>query len=249
MEKRGKKGQVAVFVIVGILIFVAIAILFFIKTGDKKTQDLEIDSIKSYIDSCVESVSREGVYLIAMQGGYFEVPNPKEEYSYIEIPIYWDTKKDYFPDKEVVEEEIMKYIQLALPICLDEFKDFEDSGFSFEIGNLDGSATFKKDVMKIKLNYPISVKKGDATVILEDFSTDVYSDLNKGYEISRLIIEEHKKKGNNFLLGYITNLAYENGIKFETMNFNDNEVLITLILDEEEIHFIYSFIIKYGDGE
>ena len=73
--KRGRKGQVTIFIIVGILFITAIMLFFFLRedllpgTGGKPEENPG-----GFLETCLEDRLIEGTKLISSQGGYIENP-------------------------------------------------------------------------------------------------------------------------------------------------------------------------------
>ena len=102
----GKKGQVVLFVILGIVLLVAVIIgLFLLNTASKQkkildettlqTEAAQLETINSYMKSCLEIAAKDGVYGIMLQSGYDELPlitettfqgRPIQEYDYVYSP-------------------------------------------------------------------------------------------------------------------------------------------------------------------
>ena len=90
-----KRGQVTTFIILGLLIVIAIILLLVIlkvpigelKTGPSEeiARQLQIESIKEYVDSCVKDTANNGLYIIGLQGGYINLPDKVLEIDNIKI--------------------------------------------------------------------------------------------------------------------------------------------------------------------
>ena len=80
MISIGKKGQVTLFIIIGLLILIAIGVFFYVKTyvlKEKLDINLEQDDVaaeakvvQDYLTSCVSGIGKEGVVLLGLHGGY-----------------------------------------------------------------------------------------------------------------------------------------------------------------------------------
>jgi hypothetical protein len=111
-----KRGQVTVFIVIGIIILVAVMLLFFFRSsifGAQLDLALEQDAaqgdalvLQEYVSSCLQDVSIEGLQLLGQHGGYidlsrddvhdkvFEVlADPTEsdavQFNTLEIPYWW----------------------------------------------------------------------------------------------------------------------------------------------------------------
>src|SRR3989338_3902542 len=87
-KKMPKKGQMAIFLIVGILIIVAGAFYFYTTTFTTEsrierklaeTQEVsaEFNPVKEFADQCIYSTALEGLRLIGENGGYTSIDPSK----------------------------------------------------------------------------------------------------------------------------------------------------------------------------
>ncbi len=74
-----RKGQITLFVIIGILIIVVVALIFFLRkpsTGEEAEAqvkvDLELIPIQSFVTNCLYYVGKEGVIRLGAHGGFIQ---------------------------------------------------------------------------------------------------------------------------------------------------------------------------------
>ena len=76
-----KKGQITIFLIIGVIFVVIAGIIFFMRSEGSNidTANLEIQKvpaeltpIKEFTDSCIESVSKDALQKIGLHGGYID---------------------------------------------------------------------------------------------------------------------------------------------------------------------------------
>src|SRR3989344_8845630 len=83
-KKMPKKGQMAVFLVIGILIIIAGAFYFYATTFttesriEKKLAEVqevsaEFNPVKEFVDKCIYSTALEGLRLIGENGGYISI--------------------------------------------------------------------------------------------------------------------------------------------------------------------------------
>lgn len=83
-----KKGQITVFIIIGILLLMVLGIFAYISfmTGDTgsrqeaTTLPLQEEGIKTYVEACLQKTARDGIELIGMQGGYYKTDRFSSNY-------------------------------------------------------------------------------------------------------------------------------------------------------------------------
>src|SRR3989344_3975401 len=72
-----KRGQVTVFIIVGILILAVAGSYFYLRNevfeaDTPVTEATTLDSVQLYVEGCLDKVANEGLKLIGQQGGYYK---------------------------------------------------------------------------------------------------------------------------------------------------------------------------------
>ena len=82
--RKNKKGQITIFIIIGILMLLIAGVVFYLISirGEVSTAEIEeaveeapeeIKAIHSYITSCIDKVSLEGINKIGQHGGYIDM--------------------------------------------------------------------------------------------------------------------------------------------------------------------------------
>ena len=126
-----KRGQVTIFIILGIVIIAAVGIfLYFSEFSLKSLIGMETESISSevlpihnFVTDCVKNMGEDTLYLIGQQGGYSSLPENSLE---IDIPYYFDGEYPFLPGKETIEEQIGDYMSIKMFFCTSGFIDFPD---------------------------------------------------------------------------------------------------------------------------
>lgn len=108
-----RRGQVTIFIIVAVILVVAILFFLFIrnKSSSESSVPLTMAPISNFVTDCVSSTSEDAIWFIGAQGGYNEVPAPKEAYSRIEIPIYLYNDRASMPSVNLVEDEMVTILE------------------------------------------------------------------------------------------------------------------------------------------
>ncbi len=221
-----KKGQVTTFIILGIVIIIIVAGALYFRNIIFKSEfqkELEksrlvpeqIKPIKTFIDGCLEEVSKEAVSIVGMQGGYVKV---KDDFM---IPgqlsntlilnkgsnskvAYWSYKatngilKNEVPSLKEISENIGVYIKENFDKCLNELDIFNDDGFKITKGPIEN---VKVDVLDENVNIivykNIYIEKGGIKFNLDKQLIKVDVALGNLYKIARKILEKENK--DNFL--------------------------------------------------
>jgi len=183
MVKRGKKGQLTIFIILAILV-VAIA-LFFILFWPKMKSDTgpEIDNPYVYIQECIEDKIDETINILSTQGGVME-NTAYYVYDREKIEYLCYTNKNY--QKCVVQEPLL--ISTFEQELHDEIEEETIQCF----GSLENNYKAK--------GFDVDLEKGNTLVDFEEGALVI--DFNASLTLTKVNTEEYKK----FVMRIPTNL-------------------------------------------
>ncbi len=214
-----KRGQVTLFVILGLLILFLIALIIFIIPETETPQETEgrQTEISLFVTGCLEQELEEAVREIGMNAGYIETgqftmqghgfePTYSDYLSFFEgsmnLP-YWATvdrtgfqqshmpplHKQYEGD-DSIESQIERFIEENIDECLGGFSDFEDQGMQVdEISEPVASVEVAEGGVFSELDYTIEVEQADGTTSVSDFESEVPVNLKGVYNLAREITE------------------------------------------------------------
>ena len=254
-KMKNKKGQIAIFILFGIVILIGFGFIFYINQGDtKKNPEVEqaaevsltIAPIKNYVDTCIGDVSQKGIDSISLRGGYYDVINPAS-FLFLDVPHYFYLGNQNFPTKKTIENELSKYISNGLSTCLDNFETFRKIGYDFEFGEISVKSILSK-TLSVTVNYPIIIKRGDSSTNIDRFFYKKDFDFSKLYEILSDFVREHQKNPDFVPIGYLSLSANDNNFLFDISYLPDNAVVYSFIFPDlfrENKTLIWNFASKY----
>ena len=151
---KNNKAQVTVFVIVGILIFSAILIIFFLyDTQIREPEKRDAQEPTQSIAECVNDLVEKAIEDIIINSGYTEMPRLTTIFSYPEgyykdpvlqeIPFLCYTARDYArctPQEPLfiahLEQEIYDSVQPLVNSCFQNLRtNLEEQGYEVTLGN------------------------------------------------------------------------------------------------------------------
>src|SRR3989338_786293 len=162
-----KKGQVTVFIILGIILLLALALIVGIQTEivtfkPEEVFPAEKSQVENYIASCLELVGQEALELVGLQGGYVEVPAKIANDPNLHLKIspqhlvpYWAYGANQaIPPLEQVKKEIDNYIEKNLRPCLFNLEPFQQTYDLVEKSSLfsDTEIAASKVIFKARLD-------------------------------------------------------------------------------------------------
>ena len=184
------RGQVTIYVILGIVIVAALAGVFLLKDYilksefereiDKLGFNDEIEVVYDYFVDCIGEVTYDGLTIIASQGGYLNI----EDYRYpvnplvpftnrldvfgnggLEVP-YWfyessnGVQELRIPTIEGVQGELNEYIGNNINVCTNNFSLFEEYGIK-GFDEFDVETEIKSDKVYVRINTDLTIDYKD----------------------------------------------------------------------------------------
>jgi len=141
-----KRGQVTIFIIIGIVILLGISGYVYLQQNNVIRDFFlpnEIKPIVRYAEACIERVGEDGIKLIGIQGGYINIPqrinaNPQ---AYIDIgfkiPFWYYKGENRIPTRKDMEVELARYIDQNVHTCIDNFSAFPE----FQLNDIEFSTS------------------------------------------------------------------------------------------------------------
>jgi len=250
-----KKGQITIFVLLGIVVIIAFALINFInKEGAKEevikeaefAQNInpEFQPIENYINICLRESSIKSAYTIGWRGGYFVLPLERFDNDYIRVPYYYFNDIDAMPSKGNMESELGFSILKDFRDCIN-LTLFETQGFNFTEEDLDVKATIINDEVIVGLNYSLTAEKGDTKLEFGKFLYRLPVRLGHIYNISKELVDKIIEEPNYIDLTYLTG----QDLDISVINF-DKCTDIYLIADNHSRNdingnYIYMFGAKF----
>ncbi len=262
-----KKGQVVVFLVVGILILLIVGIILFLSSEETKevieseaidtslTQDIK-PQIVSFVENCMKKQAIRGIEISAVQGGRiflnydssFRTENSIISYSYLNGNALLSIGS--------AENDLAKFIDLTMDECTDYFSQFTKEGktiveagsydydqklLSFDLFDslpLKSEVTISDKVILIETKYPLEIKNGDDEFNLDTFTARVPSHLGKSIKDALLI-----SKQENYDLSFFS--EFEPFIK--VIPYDEENTIYSMYYDEESLPPVFMYVV--GENE
>jgi len=180
---RGKRGQITVFIIVGILLLILAALAIFLrgtlterafeKAAEQQQLPSDIAPINNYVELCLQRSLAPGVFLLGAQGGYITPPEGSLTTQNAVVAYGAVDGKPTMPDASVAERQLAGYTEDAISLCLLNLSEFRRQGYDIEAGKPSAIVHVTDDKVLVNLDYPLAVRKGNASYELRFFSANV----------------------------------------------------------------------------
>lgn len=229
MKKSNRKGQLTVFIIIGLLILISIATIIYY-TQVRTTAPLkrviavpdDIQPIYDHIAQCLTDISKQGLERMGTQGGYVNLPayidnNPNAHIKNDALGIsktalwYYDGE-DRTPTLAFMQKELQDHIKTQLPTCVN-FLAFADK-YEIQIASpLTSIVTFTDNQVIAEARWLLNIRVGDKVIQHEQY------------------VAEH-----NLAFAPIVRLASET-MKYENENEWFEDLTIQLLTSNPDIPF------------
>jgi hypothetical protein len=255
-----KRGQVTLYVIVSIIIVGAA--LFFLILWPKiqelgmsdadatKILNEKVPQINGVIKNCIEPIIKNCSILVSIQGGYM---HPAVGYNVGNYTLNYGCIKSTNPatnnlplitkiGKEIVECSQTSDMKRKIDGCINNFNAFrnqigiEAKDYTLSVGDIDTKG------MNINVNYPITLKKAKASLMLSGVDFKIATALGRAYGTAVSIVNDECSTGNFDIDNYVrSNPGSFVTIERQVVGTNTFYYLQTIPLEQEEtlnFHFV-----------
>ncbi len=187
-----KRGQIAFFVILGIVL-VSVASLIFFSGSIRKNlpaagfAKTDFDLVKESIDLCMNDVVERYLFLFLAQGGSFSLSLDEGSIT-IPVKVFYQEGNSYVPTLESLEYDFSNVVFNTIPYCLSQpFPEFEITA-SEPIVSVD----LKHRAAVVDVEYDIEIKsqRKQETQRIKRFSFSYSIEVSKYLDISRSIVAD-----------------------------------------------------------
>lgn len=243
-EKKRKKGQVTIFIIIGIIIVAASILIYQFYPGIKTTLGIEESTPQGYIQSCVEDKLKETVNLISVQGGSV-APENYQLYQNEKIEYLCYTNEFYAPCvvqqpmlKQHMELEIKNEIKETADECFDLLeRSYVGKGYNVELRTGNEKVELLPKRVTATFNHTFTITKGTDAQKYDSFIISADNNLYELIAIANSIIEWETNYGDAETTVYMT---YYPNIKVEEILRSSGNKIYIITNRETEDKFQFS---------
>jgi len=244
MEKR---GQTTLFIILGIVIVAVLVSVFVFREDISKSvaerkeqtivsQEPGISELQEAVDRCVEKTVKDAVYHVALQGGYFVIPDGYETMSGITVAYAYKNGRAMLPSLDKMGDEMALYTAIFMDSCM-------PSGFpglELKTGIPKTSVEFNDDTTVFDLEYSVAAKAGETEYKLrKDYKVALPVRVKKVHQVAQDVVDMLKRKKEidaESLVG--------KGVDIELQPLEDSNAMWTITdsgseLYGDPLHFVF----------
>lgn len=254
-----RKGQITIFVIIGLILAVLILLSFVFKESILEqaskfeitkglTMSTEARRIQSEMQGCIEDLTNLGLIVMGLQGGYSTL-NPRIKYTDTQTVIgyipYYGTAYLYFkgqnlvPTKEMMEKQLADFVTSNIVTCESEYKDVEVT-----YGEASSIAVIQEEKIRLDVNMDVKVKKEAAESGFKTITINVPVRLGAIQDVASNIIDKQiKVSEEEICISCIARIAAENDMTVDVNKIGE-DIFYSLTDEKSRIAgYEYTFLI------
>lgn len=235
-----RKGQVTIFVILGLVLGTLVILSFIFREGvveqaskigiiKELTMREEAKKVQSDMKECMEDKAYDSLIKLGLQGGYIDL----RRLQYTQLPealgldyegtayLYYQGQKK-IPTLKQMQNELEKDLTTRLTNCKKEYKEFTVS-----YGRATPKVEIKENKISFNINWVIEVQKEESKSTVKYVSFEIPLRLKNVRDVINEIIEEQTEE---ICLSCITQAGFENDMKIDIEKIDGD--IFYLITDE-----------------
>jgi len=247
-EKRDKRGQLTIFIIIAIVI-VAIVFGYLFLSGTLSVTSIppNIQPAYSSFLTCLEEDTNTGISVLESQGGYILLPDFEpgsthmpfsSQLNFLGNPIpYWyyvsgnNIQKSQVPTKGDMEKQLGAFIESRVRDC--NLRSYYDEGFLISMSNEPkADVNIKDNEVEVNLDLTLTIEKENDTALIKNHKISQSSKLGKLYDSAKTVYEEEQKNllieqelRDKGIIDLLINLLENNELKLSTLGIKDSNIL------------------------
>ncbi|HLD06946.1 MAG TPA: hypothetical protein VJC16_05450 [Candidatus Nanoarchaeia archaeon] len=205
-----KRGQVTVFIIIGILIVLLAAIFLFLQGRLSLFQPQlavpqHVVPIQGYIEQCIMDSAEPAIRQMAAQGGFLTIPpevsqNPLAHYRLIPdqqqplVPLWFSQGRMREPSISSMERELEERIAADVQGC--SLETFSEQ-FTITAGDPAPEVSITDNEVRITVSYPLTItsKQDNVQTQLTAFRKDIQIPLGRAFSLAKAIHDKENQDG------------------------------------------------------
>ena len=199
------KGQVTIFIIVGILLVLAVTLVIFVRKEIITFKPEEIiptekGKVENFLTACIDQVGHDALVRVGLQGGYIELPFDVVDDNGRRLDIsptlavpYWAYGPETsIPSLQQIKEQIDDYLEENVRGCLFSLEVFQESYDLIEKSELTANTEIVQNKVIFNLHWDVEIRSKGGEIITEviDHLAESPIKLRNVYTVARAILEK-----------------------------------------------------------
>ena len=238
-----KRGQVALFVLLGLVLVLALFLVFYFSQEEShealvKEIPAQFSALHTSLQSCLDATVYQGITLLAHMGGHFPFIGPSQG----AVSYYYKNGEYFIPDLGDLEKSLARYLTLEMPLCF----DFLDYTFQKE-GNLTISfVSLRADSVKVVIKKPFVVGTEGLTTSFDTFTVVVHTSLSSLRDISENLVQD-MIVDSSLCVTCVSDIADTSEFYIAVQEMDDT-VFFVSVIDDSDMYLRYQFLVGLSEG-
>ncbi|MDP3698220.1 MAG: hypothetical protein Q8R47_01395 [Nanoarchaeota archaeon] len=201
----GPKGQVTIFIIVGILLVLAVTLVIFVRKEIITFKPEEIiptekGKVENFITACIDQVGHDALVRIGLQGGYIELPfevvndhtRRLDISPTLAVPYWAYGPETFIPSLPQIKEQIDDYVEENVRDCLFSMEAFQETYDLIEKSELTANTEIVQSKVIFNLHWDVEIRSKGGEIITEviDHVAESPVKLRQVYTVAKAIVEK-----------------------------------------------------------
>jgi hypothetical protein len=206
--ERNKKGQIAIFIILA-LILVVLFLMIFLLRKPPVVEVIDEKNPQSYIDSCTRDAVKQAIVILSENGGDIQ-PRGSTMYHSINRTYLCYNANFYLPCInqrplliEHLEDEITNYATPLVEQCFVKLRTELEKKYSIEMGGMQLSTKLQSKQVSIKIEREFKMTRGNEIRELKEFKINLIHPLYDIAEVAMEISSQESRFCNFDILSYM----------------------------------------------
>ena len=240
-----KKGQVALFMLLGIILFLISIVAFQVL----RTQHLSAERspsaapVQNFIEACIAQVGADAIISTGMRGGYYHQPPAFTRGLLPNTAIYLDEGQQYVPTLQDWETALADYMDANLQNCV-ENNTFAEQGLVLSFEQPKSVTSIGENEVHWRVQLPVTITQGRTTLRIKEFSATVHDiRLVHIHAVSTALVDANQQHPEAICLSCMVDLGSEVGMGVRADRMYNRTFLITINDPESKIgRSAYQFV-------
>lgn len=250
-----KRGQISIFFIFVIVLLIAFGFLFYIQDDSvtikeseiKEYSDINLDStsLVNYVEDCIKDITLDGLFVLGIQGGYYELPENLYSEDLIDVAYYYSEQEVTMPSVEDMLSQLNLYIEENLDSCVFIIEE-QYPGYDIQTEQPSIDSVLNDNTLNINLNYPITFGREDLFNTINEFSVSIENiRLNEIHQAISKFMENQLEEPDLICTSCLVDIGEEFDLIFDIETLDSGNVLFTISdfnsdLDDEPYFFTFT---------
>ncbi|PIU75588.1 hypothetical protein COS75_03510 [Candidatus Pacearchaeota archaeon CG06_land_8_20_14_3_00_35_12] len=218
-----KRGQITLYIIIAIVIVAAVLFFVFLmpkiqEAGMTEAQakaflESRAPQLKNYVQDCMKTTARKSINTLGRQGGYI-IPRPARiglpyavmsDAPIMNYALFYDKNAgenvNLLPSINEMQTELSNFMTVNLDFynCVGNFGSFKNQ-MEITPGILTiQNSTFGNNII-ITFSYPLTIKKGKASMIVDNYAVSIPIDLVKIRDVAAQVVNGYMTGKNPIVI-------------------------------------------------